>query len=51
MALRAGLTCSARAIDEYRKGGRKNPIMKGFAATLKDEDIAARFAAKVNAER
>lgn len=29
----------ARAIDEYRKGGRKNPIMKGFAATLKDEDI------------
>ena len=31
----------ARAIDEYRKGGRKNPIMKGFAATLKDEDISA----------
>jgi cytochrome c553 len=31
----------ARAIDEYRKGGRKNPIMKGFAATLKDEDVAA----------
>jgi cytochrome c553 len=29
----------ARAIDEYRKGGRKNAIMKGFAATLKDEDI------------
>lgn len=29
----------ARALDEYRKGGRKNPIMKGFAATLKDEDI------------
>jgi cytochrome c553 len=29
----------ARAIDEYRKGGRKNPIMKGFAATLKDEDV------------
>lgn len=28
-----------RAIDEYRKGGRKNPIMKGFAATLKDQDI------------
>ena len=28
-----------RAIDEYRKGGRKNPIMKGFAAQLKDEDI------------
>ena len=31
----------ARALDEYRKGGRKNPIMKGFAATLKDEDIVA----------
>src|SRR5256885_5454864 len=29
-----------RAIDEYRKGGRKNPVIKGFAATLKDEDIA-----------
>jgi cytochrome c553 len=29
----------ARAIDEYRKGGRKNPIMKGFAATLKDDDV------------
>jgi len=29
----------ARALEEYRKGGRKNPIMKGFAATLKDEDI------------
>jgi cytochrome c553 len=28
-----------RALEEYRKGGRKNPIMKGFAATLKDEDI------------
>jgi cytochrome c553 len=28
-----------RAIDEYRKGGRKNPIMKGFAAQLKDEDV------------
>jgi cytochrome c553 len=28
-----------RALYEYRKGGRKNPIMKGFAATLKDEDI------------
>ena len=36
-----------RALDEYRKGGRKNPIMKGFAATLKDEDpevIAQYFA-------
>jgi cytochrome c553 len=29
-----------RALDEYRKGGRKNPVMKGFAANLKDEDIA-----------
>ena len=29
-----------RAIDEYRKGGRKHPAMKGFVATLKDEDIA-----------
>jgi cytochrome c553 len=28
-----------RAIEEYQKGGRKNPIMKGLAATLKDEDI------------
>lgn len=29
-----------RAIDEYRRGGRNNPVMKGFAATLKDDDIA-----------
>ena len=29
-----------RSLDEYRKGGRKNPVMKGFTATLKDEDIA-----------
>ena len=29
-----------RAINEYRKGGRKNPIMKGFAGNLKDEDVA-----------
>jgi cytochrome c553 len=28
-----------RALDEYKKGGRKNPIMKGFASNLKDEDI------------
>jgi len=28
-----------RAIEEYKKGGRKNPIMAGFAANLKDEDI------------
>jgi cytochrome c553 len=30
-----------RALDEYKNGGRKNPIMKGFTATLKDEDIDA----------
>jgi cytochrome c553 len=29
-----------RAIEEYKNGGRKNPIMKGFAASLKDSDIA-----------
>lgn len=29
-----------RALDEYRKGGRKNPIMVGFAANLKEADIA-----------
>jgi cytochrome c553 len=29
-----------RAVSEYQKGGRKNPIMKGLAASLKDEDIA-----------
>jgi len=29
-----------RAIDEYRKGGRKNPIMKQFAGNLKDADVA-----------
>jgi cytochrome c553 len=28
-----------RAIGEYAKGGRKNPIMKGFASNLKDADI------------
>jgi cytochrome c553 len=28
-----------RALEEYQKGGRKNPIMKGFAATLKPDDI------------
>ena len=36
-----------RAIEEYKKGGRKNPIMSGFAASLKEEDIeqiAAYFA-------
>ena len=30
----------ARALEEYKKGGRKNPIMVGFATQLKDEDIA-----------
>jgi cytochrome c553 len=29
-----------RALQEYRNGGRKNPIMKGFAQNLKEEDIA-----------
>jgi cytochrome c553 len=29
-----------RALDEYKKGGRKNAVMKGFAVNLKDEDIA-----------
>ena len=28
-----------RALQEYQKGGRKNPIMKGLAASLKEEDI------------
>ena len=27
-----------RALDEYQKGGRKNPVMKTFAANLTDED-------------
>jgi cytochrome c553 len=30
-----------RAIAEYQNGGRKNPVMKGFAATLSSADIAA----------
>jgi cytochrome c553 len=30
-----------RALDEYRHGGRKNPIMTGFAANLSEEDIAS----------
>jgi cytochrome c553 len=29
-----------RALEEYKKGGRKNPIMMGMAATVKDEDMA-----------
>jgi cytochrome c553 len=31
----------ARAIEEYKKGGRKNPVMKALAANIKDEDIDA----------
>jgi cytochrome c553 len=30
-----------RAIEEYQNGGRKNPVMKGFAGSLKPADIAA----------
>jgi cytochrome c553 len=30
-----------RALDEYKKGARRNPIMAGFAATLKPEDMKA----------
>ena len=29
-----------RALEEYKKGGRKNPVMAGMAATVKDEDMA-----------
>lgn len=29
----------ARALHEYKDGGRKNAIMQGFVATLSDEDI------------
>jgi cytochrome c553 len=29
-----------RALEEYKKGGRKNPVMTGMAATVKDEDMA-----------
>jgi cytochrome c553 len=34
-----------RAIHEYQHGGRKNPVMKGLASSLKEEDIdvIARF--------
>jgi cytochrome c553 len=28
-----------RALQEYKHGGRKNPIMMGMAATVKDEDM------------
>jgi cytochrome c553 len=30
-----------RALDEYKKGARRNPIMAGFVATLKEEDMKA----------
>lgn len=30
-----------RALEEYKKGARKNPIMAGFVSTLSDADIAA----------
>ena len=30
----------ARALHEYKSDDRKNPIMKGFASTLSDADIA-----------
>jgi cytochrome c553 len=30
-----------RALDEYKKGARRNAIMAGFAATLKPEDMKA----------
>ena len=29
-----------RAIHDYKKGGRKNPIMGTFAGQIKDEDVA-----------
>ena len=31
----------ARALEEYKKGARKNPIMAGFVATLSAADIEA----------
>lgn len=30
-----------REIAEYKQGGRKNPIMAGMAATIRDEDVEA----------
>jgi cytochrome c553 len=30
----------AQALKDYRAGKRKNPIMNGMAASLKDDDIA-----------
>jgi cytochrome c553 len=29
-----------RALEEYKKGGRNNPVMKGLVGDLKDSDIA-----------
>jgi cytochrome c553 len=29
-----------RALEEYKKGGRKNPVMTAMAAQVKDEDMA-----------
>ena len=31
----------AREIAEYKHGGRKNPVMTGLAATIRDEDVTA----------
>lgn len=30
-----------RALDEYKSGARRNPVMAGFVATLKEEDMKA----------
>jgi cytochrome c553 len=30
-----------RSLHEYKKGGRKNPVMAGFVGTLTDKDIEA----------
>ncbi|MGH8276993.1 MAG: c-type cytochrome [Steroidobacteraceae bacterium] len=30
-----------RALNEYRHGGRKNPLMKSFTANLSDDDVEA----------
>jgi cytochrome c553 len=43
----------ARALHEYKSGGRKNPIMAGFVTTLSDQDIenlAAYYASLPNAK-
>ena len=29
-----------RALEEYKKGGRKNPVMVGMASQVKDQDMA-----------